>query len=191
MKKLIPSVVTLFLFFIIQMQVYFAVGIPYQWAKNMPKYLNCKVYYFVDEEWVCHRLDASLISNPKPFLYLLGLVLIIFVLAFDFNKIKIGFKQILFFLHINLLVVSGIASYMSIQYYRSGYANIQYGYLALAFSIVFITLCTLLFLECHYSSKNERKNEKLRKKKLGESLEIEIAERLAEKNQTKSSHSKD
>lgn len=144
MNKLISGAVTFILFFIIHMQVYLAIGIPKQWAVNMPKYLNCEVYYFVDEEWFCHRLDASLISNPKPFLYLLGLVLIIFILVFDFKKIKLGFKQILLFLQLNLLVVSGIASYMSIQYYRSGYANIQYGYLALALSIVFITLCTLL-----------------------------------------------
>ncbi len=156
MNKLITSAVTTVLFFIIHMQVYLAIGIPKQWAVNMPKYLNCEVYYFVDEEWFCHRLDGSLISNPKPFLYLLGLVLIIFILAFDFKKIKLGVKQILLFLHLNLLVVSGIASYMSIQYYRSGYASIQYGYLALAFSIIFITLSVPLFLESYRSNKNKK-----------------------------------
>lgn len=140
--------------------------IPAAWASGMPANLMCD-FYFVGKWNVNCAIEPGIFYSPiKTIICLVGILFLSFILY------KNKFIEAALFFTAPFVGVSG---FVSLIVFALGYAEWQYG----LFALVKIGMLLPLF----WLGNRKAEKEKLRQKKLNQSIDIEITERLKERNE--------
>ncbi|MEN2424681.1 hypothetical protein [Chromobacterium vaccinii] len=140
--------------------------IPAAWASGMPANLMCD-FYFVGKWNINCAIESGIFYSPiKTIICLVGILFLSFILC------KNKFIEAAFSFAAPFVGMSGFISLIICVF---GYAGWQY----CLFALVKIGVLFPLF----WLANRKTAKEKLRQKKLNQSIDIEIAERLKERNE--------
>lgn len=147
------------------------VAIPQAWALNMPNHLQCEFYLANKRGWGCARFGSFF---DEPMLSIVVFIVQTILIYSISEKDKVNKKTVTFSIFLYIGIVAFLSSIIALVYFLQGKANLIYGG-------IFGVIMLLILIPISISTYRLTKKEKMRKELINKGIEIEIAERLSEK----------